>query len=147
MKRGIFIKALLALPFAPSLVTEAGKPAYGRVTTVGRWDIYNSTGTTVADMIEHWSGGIRPLSARVENLAETGYAMKFAVVAQHPNGTWHRRTVLFSDCLLAVSTSRDLISEKAYQITKRSQELARDWAFLEWGDDWRRHVPPYGRLL
>ncbi|MEE8607929.1 MAG: hypothetical protein V3S55_10000 [Nitrospiraceae bacterium] len=142
MKRGVFLRALVALPFAPSLITEARAPATKKFD---RWAIYNNTATTLSDMMEYWSGGIRPLNARVENLARTGDAQKFAVIAQHPNGTWHRKTVLFSSCLLAVSTSRDLISEKAYQIAKRSREIARDWAFLKWGDDWRSHVPPYGR--
>ena len=144
MIRRTALKALLALPFAPSLLAKAGVPVTKKFD---RWAIYNSTGTTLADMIEHWSGGIRPLNARVDPLAGTGDALKFAVVAQHPSGAWFTKTILFSGLFQAVTAGDPHAQsrEKAYQIAKRSRELARDWAYLEWGDDWRRHVPPYGR--
>ncbi len=146
MKRSRFINILGGLvPLAALGWVVDPKPGLKRVHhpfPKGSWK--GSSGpNAIADLIEHYSGGIRPLAAHVQPLARTGDAMKFAIGARHPNGAWFTKTIIFGGCFLAVhgSTPGARAGEKAYQIQKRSKELARDWAYLKWGDDWRRHVP------
>lgn len=150
MKRGSFLRLLPAVPVGllaarevTTTVVEFRYPGY-----TSRYDVHGfpdgSNNIVLTEIIEHWSGGIRPLRARIDRLAQTGDAEKFTVTAQHPDGTWHSKPVLISGLVSSFGMSARA-SELAYSLSRKARELARDWAFLEWGDDWRSHVPPQRR--
>ena len=138
MKRSRFLAALAVLPFAPRILTEP------RLTGILPVEVFeNGMGTTLKDIIEHWSGGIRPRAAYLDRFAQTDDAISYEVVAQHPDGRWFTKPIVTSGLFLAVTKDNPIAAtrEKAYQVFKKAREMARDWAYLEWGADWRRHVP------
>ncbi len=133
MKRTTFLRLLPAIPVG--LMVAKALPAQHRPWT-------GSKGPhALVEMIEHWSGGIRPLVAHMYQVGGTGDARKYVVAAQHPGGKWYRKTIVISGLMMSL-TWHNSRAELGYSIAKRARELARDWAFLEWGDDWRCHVPP-----
>ena len=106
---------------------------------------YDNNALFFMDVVQHWSGGIRPIDFSVKRINNTGDARKYLISALHPtDGKWYTKVALLSGCLLVVAKPSSHKAELGYQIAMRTKELARDWAYLEWGDDWRFHVPHKG---
>ncbi len=141
MKRGTFLGFLAAIPAGFLAVEDSPAKTFTADTyTEHKYNLFDLSGKQyLIEQMTYWSGGIRPLDVQVDRLARTGDATKFEVRAQHPNGAWYSKVILISGLIGNFPSARR--SELAYSLTMRSRELARDWAYLEWGDDWRTHVP------
>ena len=130
MRRPEFLRRISLAPLVPLVMGLAQSPPVDPVTVV------------LSDMIEYWSGGIRPTDAYIKITTPTGDSRKHVVFAKHPNGEWHSKVVLTSGLMMSMRVGHR--AELAYGLGKRTKEIARDWAHLEWGPDWRLHVPHLG---
>lgn len=155
-RRDAIWRGLAAAIAAPAAILNVDKfspikprPFPAPESRFDRIGIRDDLNDVMGEMIEHWSGGIRPLRVQLLRLARTGDAEKLTLIAQHPNGEWHSKNIFLSGLFDHVDPG-GRTSERAYQISKRGREIARDWAYLKWGpDEWQRHVPPHaymGRL-
>ncbi len=150
MKRRDALKGFVVAPWAwflkPTTSIDREAVTKGGYTHGARFDnTANDLSSLMCEMIEHWSGGIRPVEVRYTKLAKTGDAEKWVLQAQHPRpeAGWHEKTILLSGLMLTIDRPGRK-SEIAYQMSKKGREIARDWAYMEWGKDgWLHRVPPH----
>jgi hypothetical protein len=160
VKRGFFLKLLPAIPAG---LTAAAAVEPNRIHTINPIPVVPVNSpfaqmvqpslhtsllqTTLKDMIEYWSGGIRPTEARLVTLAKTRDVEKRMIMARYPEGKVFTKTILFSGLMASIQQEKGEVGgtsqEKAYMISKRAREIGYDFAYTKWGSDWRRHVPPH----
>jgi len=148
MKRAHFLRLLAATPFAAAACETfehhgGSLPPADSVRVPEVEPTASINNPQYLDMVEHWSGGIRPDSIRLDKLAQTSDAEKRLWTITYGKHTI-TKTCLISGCLLALEGSAaGRRSELAYVLTKRLHEGARDLAFLVHGDNWRIEVERY----
>ena len=138
MKRAYFLRALVALPFAPAALERmADLP---RVTIIGPYDVMGNPEslTSVVRSLAWPTLRYNVPEAKVTQLAKTGDAEKRMVSLRGRSGIWVHKSVLLTGCFLAVTDRPGRRSELAYQVCKRFKEAARDIAHRE-GINWRRN--------
>ena len=146
MKRAHFLRLLAVTPFAAAACKTfehhgGSLPPADSVSVPEVEPTASINNPQFLDMVEHWSGGIRPDSIRLDKLAQTSDAEKRLWTITYGKHTI-TKACLISGCSLAVAGDRaSRRSELAYVLTKSLHEGARDLAFLVHGDDWRLHVP------